>query len=143
MSVILDASFAIPWVLTEVQSTKALAQLNRWQAAGIDRHVPALFAAEIASALRRHIRTGTLTEPDALRSMAGIFSAVVFAPDDPVLAARALGIAGIVGAGRAYDSLYAAPAERDGSELWTGDERFYNAAHPHFPFVHWVGHVTL
>jgi predicted nucleic acid-binding protein len=39
---------------------------------------------------------------------------------------------------RAYDCLYVALAERDGIELWTGDERLYNALHAQHPFVRWI-----
>ena len=39
---------------------------------------------------------------------------------------------------RAYACLYVALAERDGSELWTGDERLYNALHAQHPLVRWI-----
>jgi hypothetical protein len=29
-------------------------------------------------------------------------------------------------------------AERDGVELWTGDERLYNALHAQYPSVRWI-----
>jgi hypothetical protein len=29
-------------------------------------------------------------------------------------------------------------AERDGLELWTGDERLYNALHAQYPSVRWI-----
>jgi predicted nucleic acid-binding protein len=38
-----------------------------------------------------------------------------------------------------YDCLYVALAEREGVELWTGDERLVNALSPHFPFIRFIG----
>jgi predicted nucleic acid-binding protein len=39
---------------------------------------------------------------------------------------------------RAYDCLYVALAERNGIELWTGDERLYNALHAQHALVQWI-----
>jgi len=39
-----------------------------------------------------------------------------------------------------YDRHYLALAERFQCELWTGDERFYNAITRAIPWVKWIGH---
>ncbi|MBI2761425.1 MAG: type II toxin-antitoxin system VapC family toxin [Chloroflexi bacterium] len=137
--VIVDTSFMIPIVLPEVHSLAARARSTGWDLDGARRIVPQLYAAEATSALRRHVHGGTMLQPAASLALNFLIASVVFWPDDHYLASRAQEIAGIIGAGRAYDSLYAALAEREGFELWTGDERFYNATRSHFPFVHWVG----
>jgi predicted nucleic acid-binding protein len=40
---------------------------------------------------------------------------------------------------RSYNCIYIAATEREGLELWTGDQRLYNALQAHFAFVRWVG----
>jgi predicted nucleic acid-binding protein len=136
--VVVDTSFMIPLVLQELHTRAVRARIARWDLDGVRRIVPNLYAAEAASALCRHVLGGRLAQP-AARALAFLIAEVAFEPADHRLAPRALEIAGIVGAGHAYDSLDGALPEREGLELWTGDQRFYNAARPHFPFVHWVG----
>lgn len=139
-AVVVDASLAMAWVLQEAHTTPARARLLQWERAGVTRLAPALFAAETASACRRHLAGGLLPDLAAAgRALAGVLVAVTIQPDDGLLAQRALEIATAIGAGRAYDSLYVAFAERLGLELWTGDQRLYNAAHSIFPRVRWVG----
>ena len=60
-------------------------------------------------------------------------------PRPPCFAAlRALTIAQQLGAGRANYSLHATLAEAEGCEFWTGDQRFYHAAHPAYRWVQLV-----
>ena len=55
MSIVIDASVAVKWVLDEPRSDAALALRNEQLAA------PALWLAEAANALWRHVRVGELT----------------------------------------------------------------------------------
>jgi predicted nucleic acid-binding protein len=41
-----------------------------------------------------------------------------------------------------YDCHYLALAERYECELWTGDERLYNAVGAKLPWVKWIGETT-
>jgi predicted nucleic acid-binding protein len=41
-----------------------------------------------------------------------------------------------------YDCHYLALAEHYGCELWTGDERFFNAVRRQIPWIRWVGAGT-
>jgi predicted nucleic acid-binding protein len=129
----------LPLLLPEVHSAPARSRFNRWNVTGVRCIAPALYAAEAASALRRQINTGRLTLPVAAHGLGFLMSAVSVRAEDHLLALRALEIACSIGAGRAYDSMYAALAERVACELWTGDQRFYNAARRVLPFVRWAG----
>jgi predicted nucleic acid-binding protein len=44
---------------------------------------------------------------------------------------------------RAYDTAYIALANLAGCELWTADERLYNAVVNRLAFVKWVGNFSL
>lgn len=137
-AVVVDPSLAVAWVVEEMHTPSARAHLIAWRAAGVRVLSPALFASESASALIRCIRRGAITDAVAPRSLGGLLAAVTLVPDDGALAARALAIARRLDQPRAYDSTYAALAEHEGCEFWTGDRRFYNAAHRAFPWVRWV-----
>ena len=142
-SVVVDVSFAVPWVIQEAHSAAATAKLAEWETAGTAIRTPALFAAEAASVMRKHSIAGGLTDANAQRALRELLDAVTIVPTDRDLAPRALAIANLLGAGRAYDSLYAALAEREGCEFWTGDKRFYNGAHRRFSWVRWVGEGSV
>lgn len=141
--VVVDAGLALMWVIQEPGTPKAMKLLAAWQQQDVERIAPALFAAECGSGLLKHVRLGTITIADARRALGVLLRAVTVQADDVLAADRAMEIGAVLALFKAYDPLYAALAERVGCELWTGEERFYNAAHPRFPFVHWVGEVAL
>jgi predicted nucleic acid-binding protein len=58
---------------------------------------------------------------------------------DAATASRGIQIADELGRPSTYDSLYVALAEREDCELWTADERYWNAARAQFPRVRWIG----
>jgi predicted nucleic acid-binding protein len=141
--VVVDASLALAWVIHERFTNAAITLLSGWNQQATDRIAPALFASECASVLLKHIRRGTITHAGAQRALDDLLVAVRLQARDGDLAGRALEIADLIGAGRAYGSLYVALGEREGCDLWTGDERLRNAAMSRFPFVHWVGTATI
>jgi predicted nucleic acid-binding protein len=59
--------------------------------------------------------------------------------EEPGLAARAMELAREHRRANTYDSQYLALAERQDSELWTGDERFYNAVESRIGWLRWIG----
>lgn len=137
--VVVDTSLAISWVVVERHSADALALLREWDDHDVARLVPRLFVSEVNAALLKRIRQDVITLEAARRALSDVLAAVRVVPDDPILAPRALEIADSLALWKAYDSLYLALAEREDCELWTGDERFYNAARRAYPRVHWVG----
>ena len=141
--VAVDPSLAVAWIVTETHTPPARSLLIDWQHRGVRRIAPALFASESASAFRSYVRRGLFDVSAGAKGLAGLLTTVEIQPDDVVLAPRAFEIACALGAGRAYDSLYAALAEREDCELWTGDQRFYNAAHVLFPWVHFVAEASF
>jgi len=136
--VAVDASLCIPWVITEADTPAARALLTEWERQRVRRLVPGLFTSEVNAALLKRVRRGMLDRNGASRALEALHRAVVVRPHDAALAARALEIADIFALYKAYDTLYLALAEREGCELWTGDERFYNLVRHAFPQVHWL-----
>jgi predicted nucleic acid-binding protein len=137
--VVVDASLAVAWVLPEPATEQARARLIEWERREVQRLVPCWFACEVASALYKRRRGGEITLADAERALGDVLAAVTAQTDLGRTAARALALAERLNQRHAYDSHYAALAEREGCELWTADERFFNAAHRLCPWVRWVG----
>ena len=71
MSIVIDASVAVKWVLNEPRTDAALALGNEQLVA------PALWLAEAANALWRHVRLGDLTTEQALARMSELEQAPV------------------------------------------------------------------
>lgn len=107
----------------------------------MQRLAPALFWSEVNAALLKRRRQGQITPEIARGALTLLLATVSVRPFDALMADRALEIADGLALWKAYDSLYVALAEREGCELWTGDERFYNAAHAAFPWVRWLGEL--
>lgn len=140
---VVDASLALRRLIAGAFQPEARSLWRRWDGEATLRISPAIFSLEVASALLRQVRVAHLPPPEAHASIAGLLRSVTIVPDDATLAERAFDIAHSVGASKVYDSMYAALAEREGCELWTGDERYWNAAHGRYPWIRWVGEVRL
>ena len=140
--VALDPSLAIKWVLNEARSGEARALLIDWHHPQMSRIGPMLFLSDLNTPLLKLRRDGMITADDANQGFMDVLSAVTLLPEDPALVQRAFEIADSLMLRTAHDSLYVALSEREGCELWTADERYYNAAHRQFPRVRWVGEVT-
>jgi len=63
----------------------------------------------------------------------------MFHPYQPGTHARALELAHRFGQPASYDAHYLALAERERCDVWTADERLWNAVREELPWVHWVG----
>lgn len=142
-SVVVDASLALKWVMNEPYTAEAAYLRSGWDQTGIDCIAPAWFAAEVANVTYRRVFAGLLSMSDAQASVTDVLAAVATQDSDAPLVLRAMEIAAAAGRSAVYDALYAALAEQRGCDLWTADERFYNAARSLSPFVHWVGEVKL
>jgi predicted nucleic acid-binding protein len=138
-AVVVDASLATKWVLNEPYTAEDRALSITWERRSVQRIVPTLFLSEINTPLLRRRRDSVLTVDDAERARRALLAAIIVRAEDESLAARALNIADELALRNAYDSLYAALAEREGCEYWTGDERFWNVSRGTFPWIRWVG----
>ncbi|MBV9585989.1 MAG: type II toxin-antitoxin system VapC family toxin [Alphaproteobacteria bacterium] len=121
MTIVIDASVAVKWVLPEPRTEAALALRNEQLIA------PALWLAEAANALWRHVRLGELTGEQALALMAELEKAPVASfPIEPHIT-PALEIAARAGH-PVYDCVYLALALHRDTHVMTDDRRFAAAA---------------
>jgi len=107
-------------------------------AKAVDCIAPDILPAEIASAFLRAVRRGRLTFSEAIEAVRELVATPVRLYPSSALLERALQIAHTYQQGL-FDCLYVALAEREGVELWTGDERLVNALSLHFPFIRFIG----
>lgn len=122
MSLVIDASVAVKWLIAEEGSAAA----HRLAASGDDMHAPHLMASEIANAIWRKVRLGEIERGQAGSLMAAVPLMPVCWTADETLSADAVRLALALDR-PVYDCVYLALAHRLGAQLVTADERFANA----------------
>jgi len=121
VTIVVDSSVALKWVLDEPESEAALALR------GEELIAPGFWLAEAANALWRHARLGQITAGEALERFDDLTHApVVSLPIEPRVR-QALGLA-IEMDHPIYDCLYLAVALHHRTEVVTADRRFAAAA---------------
>jgi len=142
--ILADCSIIAKWKLTtEDFATEAAEILDDWEQGAVQICVPDQLFAELVSALlsssRKH--PPRLTQAEAKDALSDLLNSpfTIFQTRGRKLLLRAFDIAVQFNL-RVYDCIYVALAERKRIELWTADERLYNALHATFPFVRWIAH---
>ena len=125
MSLVVDASVAVKWLIAEDGSDAA----DQLAASGHDLHAPRLMASEIANALWRKARMGEIERGRASLLMATISDMPVRWSEDETVCADALRLALALDR-PVYDCVYLALAHRIDARLVTADARFANTLAP-------------
>ena len=137
--VVVDASVAVKAVVVEEYSDEVRTLVRSWQTAGIPMMAPDFMASEFASALRKKIAEGMLTNEEVKRLLAGLYrSGIDFRPSR-LLHDRAIDLAVELNQRLAYDAHYLALAESLDCDFWTADRPFYRASQDSYPRVRWIG----
>ncbi len=122
MTLVVDASVAVKWVLNEQHSAEANALRGE-----DDLAAPTLIAVEIGSALWKAVRRGAIQRRDALPALRASLLAFANIVADNTLYLRALTLALDLGH-PVPDCLYLALAEQQNAPLATADETMMAAA---------------
>jgi predicted nucleic acid-binding protein len=121
MRIVVDASVAVKWVVNEPRTEAALALRDE------ELIAPALWLAEAANALWRHVRLGELNRNQALARLSELKTAPVASlPIEPHVA-KALELA-TEADHPVYDCVYLALALHQQARVVTDDRRFLAAA---------------
>ena len=120
MSVVVDASVALKWVLDEPGKDAAYALLD------LDLIAPSLWLLEAANALWRIAKRGEITSREALERLETLFQAPVTATRLEQDLQNATIIANQIGH-PVYDCLYLAMAIREDTYVITADAKFVAA----------------
>jgi predicted nucleic acid-binding protein len=139
--VVVDASLAVKWVLPEQHSDRAVGLLREWKAKRIQPVAPVLLAVEAANAIYKRVRRGELSPSEGKLALRTLLQTGVLFQGDQHLCPEAWDIAHQFDRPAVYDAMYLALAFTLGCELWTGDERLYNAVRGKLNWVRWVGEL--
>jgi predicted nucleic acid-binding protein len=137
VTVVVDASVALKWVLQEEHTEHALALRDLWQESGEFVIAPPIFRSEVTNALHQRVRRGEFGRAEAQDMLDSLIPAVATV-ETGGLYNRALTLAGELMLASTYGSLYLALAEAEGCEVWTADPRLVQAVQQRFPQVHAV-----
>jgi predicted nucleic acid-binding protein len=122
VTLIVDASIALQWVLQQEYSARANMLRNE---TGLI--APSLIAAEIGSVIWKAVRRGAISRPDAADALNAALLPFEALIAGEALCGRALALA-IALAHPIYDCFYIALAERENAQLVTADENMIAAA---------------
>ena len=137
--VVVDASLAFKWIVSEPYSDAATTKLEEWVGSRTRLLAPGLMAFEVANALHKRVLSAELDAEQAeLLLVASLTSGPELDHGNEVHV-RALQIARRFRRPSSYDAHYLALAEREGCECWTADERLWNAVGRDLPGVRWIG----
>jgi len=135
--VVVDASIAIKWVVSERGTEAALGMLDCWAKEDVRISVPCLMFVEASNALYKRVRREELTIAQAVALLECLMGLGVDVMDTTVLHPRAMELAGRFGLPATYDAYYLSLAEALRCELWTADERLFNTV-KHELDVRWL-----
>jgi len=134
VTLIVDASVAVKWVLVEPGGDQALALLRSFAAGETDLIAPRLIQEEVASALAKRFRRRQISSAQAENAFAEFLEhrPGLMDTSDDLRRALALSLEHQISL---WDSVYLALAIRTRADLITADQRFYRSVSRHYPFV--------
>lgn len=137
--VCIDANIVVRSLVSSPLSDKADKLLEDAQTQQLTLVAPTLLIFEVASTLRRMVYLKAITSDEGEQAFE-VFSRI------PIRLAHSKGVIALAwqlakqfNRPRAYDTAYLAVAQIYGCELWTADERLYNAVQTKLPWVKWLG----
>lgn len=140
MKIVVDANITVALFVNLPYSNKSESMFRLWRMQDAQLHAPALWPAEVASALRKMVAVGQMSFDDARLSLSHLekFSIQVVLPDSDLLD-RSLVWADRLNQIVAYDAQYVALAESLSAEFWTADQRLIQSLNHHnISWAHWV-----
>jgi len=135
--VVVDASLALKWVLSEADSNTAIALLQTWNTDKMEIIAPALFTYEATNILYRQVVTNKLSYEEVKKLLTKLLSIGILLNfvQHRETSIRAMELSHRFGLPAAYDALYLALAEHEKCEYWTADNRLWNAVADKLPWV--------
>ena len=139
--VVVDASLALKWVLSEADSSTAITLLQKWNIEKTEVIAPALFTYEATNILYRQVVTNKLSYEEVKKLLTKLLSIGILLNfvQHRETSIRAMELSHRFGLPAAYDAHYLALAEHEKCEYWTADSRLYNAVRDKLPLVHQLG----
>jgi predicted nucleic acid-binding protein len=140
MNIVIDANITVALFVNLPYSSHAEQLFRLWRAQDVNLYAPALWPAEVVSALRKMVSVGQMGSDDARLALASLerLPIQVVLPDSNLLD-QSLVWANRLNQTVAYDAQYVALAENLSAQFWTADQRLLNALqHLNIQWAHWV-----
>jgi len=139
--VVVDASFALKWVISEDYTDVAEKLLDNWESEDRDIIAPHLFAYEVTNILYRKIRAKErkITYDEAYSGIERLFSIGVLFRFSEEMSKDAMKLADKYQLPATYDAHYLALASHENCEFWTADARLWRAVKADLNWVHCLG----
>ena len=134
LTLVVDASVAVKWLLPERDQAPALRIQERYQDEELDVVAPHLLIAEVGNVLWKRVRRGDLTASAAQRCFEQLLLDSPILLDSSAVATSALLLA-MAHNHPVYDCLYLAWALEQRCDLVTADEKFFQVMSAAFPCV--------
>jgi predicted nucleic acid-binding protein len=141
MNIVVDANITVALFVNIPYSSGAERLFRLWRQQDEQLFVPALWPAEVTSALRKMVSANQMSSDDARLAIAslGRFPIQVIIPDADLMDSS-LVWAGKLSQTVAYDAQYIALAENLPAEFWTADQRLFRSLQQlGISWAHWVG----
>lgn len=132
----LDANLVVRVLVDDGASSAVRSQWLSWTAAGERFVAPDLFGYEVTNALFKYYRVGSLTEERLRAAVARVAGFPIALHRCEHLHQEAIALARRFSLPATYDAHYLALAQHLGAELWTLDQRLFNAVRAELPWVH-------
>ena len=141
-NVCVDASLAVAWLFDEEYSENADGLRRQWRDRGIQMLGPALFHAEVTSAIRQHVYFKRMLPEEGEEAFSIYLDIPIRIIDEPKVYRKAWQLAKEFNLPVCYDMQYLAVAELEDCELWTADRRLANSLRGKVNRIKWVGDYT-
>ena len=141
-SVCVDASLLIRVLVPGPYSDIAHSRMAMWLADQTAMLAPALAAYEVTSTLRRLVHLRAITPEQGDTAFQQFLLLDIRFSNRRDMFPLAWKLAKRLNRPRAYDTAYIALARLSQCELWTADERLYNAVRGDLPEVRWLGEAA-
>ncbi len=138
-SVCVDASLAVAWLSYERYTAIANALRHEWREKGVQMVGPALFHAEVTSAIRQHVYFKRMLPEEGEEAFSIYLDIPIRIIDEPEVYRKAWQLAKEFNLATCYDMQYLAVAELEDCELWTSDKSLANSLKGKNKRIRWVG----
>lgn len=138
-SVCVDANVVVWSLVPSPMSDQAERLLEEVSARGLTLVAPALLAFEVTSVLRRLVYMQALTSAEGEEAFETFSRLPVRLSQRKGLFPLSWQLAKQFNRPRAYDTSYLAVAQMYRCDLWTADEKLYNAVKTKLSWVKWLG----
>lgn len=141
MNIVIDANITVALFVNLPYSSQAERLFRQWRRQDVELFAPALWSAEVISALRKVVTAGQMGSDDARLALASLerFPVQVIVPDAALMDSSLLW-AERLDQTVAYDAQYIALAESLSAEFWTADQRLLHSVQRlHVNWAYWVG----